>query len=156
MYIIKIRCFIMDAPARFFVLSTKGHTGYYSCVRCTQKGEHINHRLVFLPNENAACRTNETFRERNQPEHHLTLSPTAVEHLDIDIVNQFALDYMHIICLGVVRTLLNTWIKVRGKTFSLSNNQIKNLSQNLVNLRCCITKEFCRKPRSLFRQMKGN
>jgi len=38
-YTVKIRCFIIDAPARSFVLGIKSHAGYYSCTRRTQKGE---------------------------------------------------------------------------------------------------------------------
>ncbi|KAI8119750.1 hypothetical protein CVS40_9025 [Lucilia cuprina] len=148
-YNVSVRCFIMDTPARSFVLSCKGHTGYYSCIRCTQKGEYINHRLVFPANESAPSRTNESFRGRIQREHHNNLSPTIVEQLNIDIVNQFILDYMHIICLGVVRTLLNTWVKVRGEHFSIPNSQIKLLSKKLIDLKNCIPREFARKPRSI-------
>lgn len=44
---LKVRCFIMDAPARAFVLGIKGHTGFFSCTRCNEKGEMFRNRLVF-------------------------------------------------------------------------------------------------------------
>lgn len=44
-YKARVKTFIMDAPARSFVTGTKGHSGYYSCIRCTQKGDmHKNQR----------------------------------------------------------------------------------------------------------------
>lgn len=48
-----IRCIAMDAPAKSFVLGTKRHSGYFSCVRCTQKGLMVKHRLVFPPGSDA-------------------------------------------------------------------------------------------------------
>ena len=37
-YSVKIKALVCDAPARQFVKSIKGHSGYYSCERCEIKG----------------------------------------------------------------------------------------------------------------------
>lgn len=39
--------FICDTPARSFVKRTKGHTGYYGCDYCEQRGVWNNHRMTF-------------------------------------------------------------------------------------------------------------
>lgn len=62
---IKVRCFVMDAPAKSFVLGTKGHSGYYFCSRCTQKGQIVKHRLIFPNESECAIRTNDTFRNHH-------------------------------------------------------------------------------------------
>lgn len=55
---------------------------------------------------------------------------------------------MHNICLGVVKKLLNTWI--RGPlNVRLPNSKVQVLSQCLINLQPFIPLEFNRKPRSL-------
>lgn len=38
---------IADAPAKSFVTATKGHTGYFSCFKCTIEGEYMNGRMCF-------------------------------------------------------------------------------------------------------------
>ncbi|XP_004211097.1 uncharacterized protein LOC101238701 [Hydra vulgaris] len=43
---IGISCFVCGTPARAYIKQTKGHTGYYSCDKCIQKGEW--HRLHYL------------------------------------------------------------------------------------------------------------
>lgn len=65
------------------------------------------------------------------------------------MVEQFPFDYMNVVCIGVVKTLLVAWTKVRGCSFSLSRSQITEINSKLLLLRKCIPSEFCRKPRSL-------
>lgn len=38
---VTIKGFVSDAPAKFFVLKTKGHSGFSSCSRCTIEGEYF-------------------------------------------------------------------------------------------------------------------
>ena len=43
-----ISSIICDAPARSFVLNTKGHTGYFGCGKCTQEGDFVKKERFFL------------------------------------------------------------------------------------------------------------
>lgn len=146
-FTIKLRTFICDAPARSFLLNIKSHTGYFSCIKCEQKGERINNKIIY-PYEKCNLRTDASFRNRTQIEHHHQSEPLLLECLNIDFVKQFILDYMHIVCLGVMKTLLKTWIKQRDKAHSLKKQDIESMSFNLISMKKCIPYEFIRKPRS--------
>lgn len=37
----------MDAVAKASALYIKGHSGYYSCTKCTQEGEYKKDRICF-------------------------------------------------------------------------------------------------------------
>lgn len=43
----KIKGFICDAPAKSFICYIKGHTGFYSCTKCFQKGIYLKGRICF-------------------------------------------------------------------------------------------------------------
>ena len=144
-YKILIHSFICDAPARSFIKCTKSHGGYSSCERCTEVGDYIDGRVV-LVGINAPKRTDESFRLQLDDEHHTGLSPLAV--LNVDLVKKFPLDYMHCVCLGVMRKMLLSWVggslNVRFKA-----QCVNEISQILIGLKDYIPKEFNRKPRSL-------
>lgn len=140
---VRLRAVICDAPARSFVKKIKGHTGYHGCERCCQKGLYVESRMTF-PELNAARRTDRCFRDQDDPLHHVGDSPFAV--LGVDMISLFPLDYMHLVCLGVMRRQLKTWVQARG---SLRTAEREELSKRL---RLC-AKSF---PRSLFqRQPRG-
>lgn len=49
-------------------------------------------------------RTEESFREQSQPKHHNSVSP--LEMLEINIIEYFPYDWMHLVLLGVFKPLL--------------------------------------------------
>lgn len=64
------------------------------------------------------------------------------------MVSQFPLDYMHLVCLGVMKRFLLLWIKGPLQC-RLGSRVIDDISQHLLNLKSHIPSEFARKPRSL-------
>jgi len=100
--------------------------------------------MVFL-DENAVLRTNRNFRNRENEEHHVSFSP--FENLP-DMIDNFPLDYMHMICLGVMKRMLYLWIKGNQKS-RLCATDIERLSKDLVSLHKFIPVEFVRKPRGI-------
>lgn len=103
---VSIAGIVYDAPARAFITYTKSHSGYFNCNKCTQEGKYIN--FVIFP-ETFTLRSDKSFRSKEQEEHHIGAS--VLEKLDIDMVNQIALDYMHLVCLGVMKRLLLFCVK---------------------------------------------
>jgi len=66
-------------------------------------------RPHFLNSDRSASkRTDETFRSALDADHHVGVSP--LTQLFCGLVSDFALDYMQLVCLAVVRRLLHLWI----------------------------------------------
>lgn len=144
-YFIKVHSFICDAPARAFIKCTKTHSGYSSCDKCTQSGEYVQGRVV-MRNTSAPKRTDLMFNLQIDEDHHLGTSP--LTELSIGLVSNFPIDYMHAVCLGVMRKMLNSWISGTLKV-RLRSSYVNLLSKKLINLRSSVPVEFSRKPRSL-------
>ena len=145
-YKFSFHSFVCDAPARVMLKNIKSFNGYYGCERCIQSGKYLG-RMTF-PEVSSNLRTNENFRNLLFEEHHLNniLSPLA--QLSIDMVTDFVLDYMHLVCLGVMRKLLILWLKGPLLT-RLSSKIVLDISEKMIRLRQYIPCEFARKPRSL-------
>lgn len=141
---IKIRAIVCDAPARAACTGVKGHTGYHSCHKCTLEGEYVENRVIFSGRGNA--RTDVSFRNRVDMDHHISTSP--FERLNIDMVEQFPHDYLHVVLLGVMRKLIRMWIS--GGTYSLlPSRQTAKISRRLENLVKTQPPEFQRKTRKI-------
>lgn len=89
--------------AKAFVKGIKGHSGYYGCDKCTQKSVCVN-RVQTFPETEACQRTDSSFRSKQNPEHHKYETPLL--NLNVDMIAAFPHDYMHLVCLGVMRRLL--------------------------------------------------
>ena len=81
-------------------------------------------------------------------DHHLSDVPSPLSQLPIGMVTGFVLDYMHLVCLGVVRRLLLA-LKEEVHVAILCARAVSHLSQRLLSLQSCTPCEFSRKPRSL-------
>lgn len=144
-YSVSINAIVCDTPAKCFITYTKGHTGYFSCSKCTQEGDFVHNRVIF-PETHNTLRTNDTFKNRSQIEHHTGNS--ILENLSIGMVSQIPLDYMHLVCLGVVKRLLQLWLR-GNKNIRLSTENINSVSSHLIAMKSYIPSEFARKPRAL-------
>jgi len=144
-YKILINAVICDAPAKAFMKNVKGHTGYYGCDKCEVEGEWRENRMLFL-DESAPLRTDEKFLLRHNEDHHL--NDSLFESIGLKMVTQFPLDYMHLICLGVMKTVTKLWL--RGiKGIKLRASEIDQLSADLKLFTPYIPMEFSRKPKGL-------
>ncbi len=65
------------------------------------------------------------------------------------MINVFPYEYMHLVCLGVMRKLLFLWTRGKITVFRLSAQQVNVISDFLLSLKSEIPVEFNRKPRSL-------
>ena len=142
---VSLRCIVCDAPARALVKGTKLYSGYFGCDKCAQKGEWIG-RIVYPETRNLDLRTDLSFRSQSNVAHHHNDSPFC--DLPIDIVSQFPIDYMHQLCLGVMRKLLLIWTK-ENRGVRISFGHVSEISDKLINLRSAIPSNFARMPRAL-------
>nr|XP_045589303.1 uncharacterized protein LOC123751251 [Procambarus clarkii]XP_045614279.1 uncharacterized protein LOC123768065 [Procambarus clarkii] len=141
---IKLQCVICDAPAKAMVKSIKLFSGYYGCDKCEQKGTWMG-KMTYPEVTNLTIRTDTRFRNQSNSQHHHGKSPFC--DLNIDLIAAFPIDYMHQVCLGVMKRLLVTWI--RKNTFKLCSRQISEISARLVSIKDFVPNIFARKPRGL-------
>jgi hypothetical protein len=135
---------VCDAPARAMVKCIKQFSGYYGCDKCMQKGEYDGR--VIYPECRARLRDNDSFRQHSNEEHHTGVSPFC--DLPVDMITFFPIDYMHQVCLGVMKRLLLCWTAGSRKV-RLSLAQKSAVNTRLQLLRRCVTNDFNRKPRTL-------
>lgn len=137
---------ICDAPAKSFILNVKSFNGYHSCNSCIEEGTFINGRMSFL-GVSAPVRTDESFRLKIDQDYHK--GPTPLEDFLIDLVSTIVIDYMHCVCLGVMKRLLTFWVKGKKPVRFKSVDVVSVISSQLIEMRAYLPKEFNRLPRSL-------
>lgn len=142
---LKISKLICDAPAKSYVLCVKSHTGYFGCTKCVQEGEYVNGRVIF-PETTATLRTDASFRKKVDEDYHKGTTP--LEQLTMDLVSQIPLDYMHLVCLGVMKRLLLFWVR-GNKSVRLTEENLSKIEKKIQNFKAFVPKEFSRLPRSL-------
>lgn len=146
---LEIGCIVCDAPARNSCLGTKSYTGYFGCGRCTEKGESLHHRMVITKIHDLEKRTDESFRSKKQIEHHNYDSPFL--KLKIDMIEQFPLDYLHTLNLGVAKKILNMicFGDEKSDVRPAPNKDIEAISERLETIAKFQPSEFQRKCRTL-------
>ena len=106
---IELQCFCADAPAHAFLKGIISHNGYFGCEKCTTKGEHIRN-IVSFNQLNATLRTDETFRLKQNPQHHVSQSLLTKF---VGMVTQFPYDYIYAFsvfrCSKASPKQLDTW-----------------------------------------------
>lgn len=143
-YNVKIKVLICDAPARQFLKCIKSHNGYFACERCTVEGTWEG-RVVFHSLD-SPLRNDEDFNDFAYKEHQLRRS--VLTDVGIQCIQDFSLDYMHLVCLGVVKRLL-LFLKEGPRVCRLSPSQLSLISDKLQNFSGMMPSEFARQPRRL-------
>lgn len=147
-FFFKIHSFVCDVPAKSFILSTKGHSGYSSCSKCITRGKYRENRVCF-PEMNAPLRDHDSFISKTHAEYH-TGSTNLLKIPGLDVVKHFPLDVLHLVYLGVCKKLLkDIWIHGNSPPAKLSHSQQNELSERLISLRPFIPSEFQRRPRGV-------
>jgi hypothetical protein len=73
---------------------------------------------------------------------------TPLVDYDIGLVSAFPLDYMHLVCLGVMRRFLKFMTKAKTE-YKISSGQWQQISDRLESYSQLMPSEFARRPRSL-------
>lgn len=118
---------------------------YFGCSKCIQEGIFINGRVTY-PELNSKLRNDVEFKEKLYEDYHKDTSP--LEKLNIGLVSAVPLDYMHLVCLGVVKRLLKFWVK-GPMNVRIPPKYLNQVSKQLIEMRRYIPLEFCRLPRKL-------
>ncbi|XP_065682437.1 uncharacterized protein LOC136095613 [Hydra vulgaris] len=101
---IVVKAFVCDAPARSFLKCIFGHTGHESCERCLLRASWLG-RVVFNSDDLFSLRISMDFDnlEYLKSSHQIGKSPFIGM---VCCISQFVLDYMHLMCLEVMKRLI--------------------------------------------------
>ena len=103
-----IKGFVCDAPAKSFVLNTKGHSCFSSCNWCTIEREYFQNRVCFPYSRNKCPkRTHESYVLLVYEDYHIGDSISRLIELPgFNLLHSFSLDYIHLVLIGVTRKLV--------------------------------------------------
>ncbi|CAL1289554.1 unnamed protein product [Larinioides sclopetarius] len=89
--------------SKSFILNVKGHGGYSSCTKCTARGRYNGNRVCY-PETDAVERKDEDVLSKVDTEFYNHETNSLLEEIpNLGFVSNVPLDYMHLVCLGVVR-----------------------------------------------------
>lgn len=145
-YDFRISCIIADAPARSFIKCIKSHNSVHACEKCKQEGTFLG-RTIWPYLSELSLRNDDGFSNQEYEDHQLTKS--ILTELDVGLISQVPLDYMHLVCLGVVKKLIRCWVENGPKKCKLSARPIDDISRRLQICRGRYPTEFSRRPRPL-------
>ncbi|KAF0713151.1 Uncharacterized protein FWK35_00036376, partial [Aphis craccivora] len=133
--------FLLDSVAETKSLITNGIEINGCIKKVTQDIPHVTD--VLQKNiQNISNMTNE--------EHHVGESiSNLVELPGIDLVRMFTLDYMHLVCLGVVKKLIGLWLHKGPLNVRLPSRDVHKLTEALLAVKCYIPSDFVRKTREI-------
>lgn len=154
---ISIAAFICDAPAKSFIFSLKGHTGYNSCPYCLITGKCIRPkptrtkkkqkgRVCFPGLGPYQLKTDEEFAQNKYNDSEETSILTKIPRFGC--VTKVPSDYLHLVLLGAMRKEIRLWLH-GPRTARLKRQQILAINERILKVRQSIPKEFNRKPRLL-------
>lgn len=146
-YAFRISRILADAPARSFLKGVKNHNGYNACERCRHEGVSYLRRLVY-PYEICEKRNDSDFINRDD-DHFMSGKVSEFSKLSIGLVTQVPLDYLHLVCLGIVKRLLKTWVK-GSLPHRIRGADVDAISVRLKSFRKFVPSCFQRKPRTLW------
>lgn len=127
----------------FFIAGTVGFNSYHGCMKCTVIGEYDRKgRHMSFPRTDMPLRTDHSFRNRLDPDHHKEKSP--IEDLPIDLVNDFTIaDALHLLDLGVMKRCLLGWT---NGSFNFqtkwSAREIQDVSRKLMEIKSTTPSEI--------------
>ena len=152
---ITVENFCCDAPAKADLRLVKHFNARQGCERCNVSGTYMQHRMVLktgdqqirlrhdddfnspLP-EDAEDRAEDEYRKQQSILH---------SDLRLQMISQFPYDYMHLVCLNVVRNLVNDWNRAKSPAYIPAS--FPKMSSQLTSSADFIPSEFQRKCRSI-------
>lgn len=157
---VSIKGMSCDAPATTFLMNIASHNAYYGCRKCTSKGVWVANISTSLetkrggrvthPDVNASLRTDHSFRQRSQIQHHNKNGVRSVaEDLFEDILKAVVIDPMHCVNIGVYKKMLGIWFNDPFDKIRLKKDDILDISVFRVGLSKFVTSDFARKPRAV-------
>lgn len=163
---VQVESIVCDSPGRALIKGTKNHNARVACHFCTLRGYYHRRTMIFPFSElirnrhhipRPLPRTDLSFRNRDDAEFHKEDS-VLLEFDTFDLVHSTPSDYMHLVCIGVMKRLNQAWAKPsnfpgeRRRVLSVQNRQL--VSSRLSASAPFLSSEFTRRPTSLAQEAK--
>ena len=134
-------------------LCYKVSNGEYGCNWCLHPGERVEKGKgfcrVFPPDiayESRSLRDFDDFAATSQPQKGIVYLSPLLKLAHFNIVDGFAVDAMHAVGLGVIRTLTFMWLNNKDSPYYIGN-KVKQIDERLLNLK--VLAETVRTQRSI-------
>ncbi|CAF3329002.1 unnamed protein product [Rotaria socialis] len=122
-FLIRIQLFVSDLPARALMFKTTHFNGYYACHYCVTKGHWSGSSVIYpYDKNNLELRTHVGFtaaanEAKQKSTNKRTPNIQGVKGFScllkiISYPRQIVLDYMHLVCLGHVQSLIKRWCQL--------------------------------------------
>lgn len=141
----KLRCFIADAVARAFVLGHQGHKSQAPCSKCWLTGRSVRQGVMVYSGVDHRLRTNDEYVMCLDREHH-SEGESSIARLSMDLVNQSVFEYMHLVCIVVMKKIFLAVLMENMLHLQNSPTSITTLSARLEIAKKFCPQEFARKP----------
>ncbi|RXG70521.1 hypothetical protein Avbf_07425 [Armadillidium vulgare] len=146
---------VADAPAKAKILNFINHSGYYSCNYCEIHGIYESNAVRFPYGNNVQLRTKKEWQKcariamnTNKAVKGIKGSTPLTDLQGFNIIWGAPPDYMHIILLGVMRTLFELYFTNTGNPWYIgSPKQRSLLDKKLFEIK--VPNYINRKPRSV-------
>lgn len=149
-----------DLPAKCDVQGMIGHSGYFACSYCYHPGfKNAEKKKSMIryskSNEKFEMRTHRDViytygKMKSEPIRGIKSMSCMIAAKEFDLILSFAIDYMHLILLGIMRKLFDLWLDTKNhkEDYYISKKNQIALSHRLINIKP--VSEILRKPRSIF------
>lgn len=146
---VKINAVVCDPISNSLLTCTSLPNSLFGCSKCNQKANlEIDEGYTSFPSTMtlATLRSDDDFKYLLHNEHHV--DQPLLAQLDLGLISQFVLDYKIIVCKGVMKHMMNQWMRGR-LDYRLNKETQQKISRDLILMTGSCPREFVKRPRSL-------
>lgn len=123
---------VCDKPARNEITNMKSSNGFYGCLKCLIPGETVKYgngsHLIYRYDQHINLRNTINYQIDLLNTSHGVLGPCFLNNFKyFQVVESLTIDYMHSICLGVIKNMFYYWFSENNKKYSLKS-KLKQLN----------------------------
>ena len=149
---VKIHSFICDAPARADVKRTKHVNFHQGCDKCTVDGIYTKDRRMTFNDTKSVKRYDTDFELPLLPDGY-RVQDCILRNVQVGMVSQFPIDYMHLTLLGLVRRMARDWqdglLHSKAFPFHVRRATINMLQAGVTNYAMKMPHKFQRQCRAI-------
>lgn len=146
---VKLNAFVCDPISNSLITCTSLPNSVYGCSKCNQKSDlNVADGFTSFPTTTklATLRSDDDFKYLLDNDHHI--AQPLLAQLDLGLISQFALDYKIIVCKGVMKHMMNLWVRDRLE-YRLNKETQQKITRDLILMTGNCPRELRKRPRPL-------